>query len=176
MPTISFLLYSDLDECSTKQHNCQFLCVNTIGGFTCKCPPGFTQHHSACIGKERHTHTQISALSMTDGVLKAVIMSPLCSVNLWCHQPHLSRSSRSIKPKRIRFNTLCKMDYWLLLSDFAPTWMIMNLVKKIKPYKCHCMKAKMKLLKTRTSVIDKLDAAKHTNLSTCLSLNHSVKR
>ncbi|KAJ6664070.1 hypothetical protein lerEdw1_008285 [Lerista edwardsae] len=40
---------SDLDECATKQHNCQFLCVNTIGGFTCKCPPGFTQHHSACI-------------------------------------------------------------------------------------------------------------------------------
>ncbi|KAH0619971.1 hypothetical protein JD844_014452 [Phrynosoma platyrhinos] len=40
---------ADLDECATKQHNCQFLCVNTIGGFTCKCPPGFTQHHSACI-------------------------------------------------------------------------------------------------------------------------------
>ncbi|KAG2471441.1 FBN1 protein, partial [Polypterus senegalus] len=39
----------DLDECSTKQHNCQFLCVNTIGGFTCKCPPGFTQHHTSCI-------------------------------------------------------------------------------------------------------------------------------
>ncbi|KAG7270043.1 hypothetical protein CRUP_036870 [Coryphaenoides rupestris] len=39
----------DLDECSSKQHNCQFLCVNTIGGFTCKCPPGFTQHHTACI-------------------------------------------------------------------------------------------------------------------------------
>uniref|UniRef100_A0A672VB37 Fibrillin-1 n=1 Tax=Strigops habroptila TaxID=2489341 RepID=A0A672VB37_STRHB len=38
-----------LDECATKQHNCQFLCVNTIGGFTCKCPPGFTQHHTACI-------------------------------------------------------------------------------------------------------------------------------
>lgn len=42
---------ADLDECATKQHNCQFLCVNTIGGFTCKCPPGFTQHHTACIGK-----------------------------------------------------------------------------------------------------------------------------
>lgn len=41
----------DLDECATKQHNCQFLCVNTIGSFTCKCPPGFTQHHTACIGK-----------------------------------------------------------------------------------------------------------------------------
>uniref|UniRef100_A0A8C8RUV9 Fibrillin-2 n=1 Tax=Pelusios castaneus TaxID=367368 RepID=A0A8C8RUV9_9SAUR len=43
------LLLSDLDECQTKQHNCQFLCVNTLGGFTCKCPPGFTQHHTACI-------------------------------------------------------------------------------------------------------------------------------
>ncbi|MDN0705599.1 hypothetical protein FCX65_25480, partial [Escherichia coli] len=43
----------DLDECATKQHNCQFLCVNTIGSFTCKCPPGFTQHHTACIGKWR---------------------------------------------------------------------------------------------------------------------------
>lgn len=42
---------SDVDECSTKQHNCQFHCVNTIGGFTCKCPTGFTQHQTACIGK-----------------------------------------------------------------------------------------------------------------------------
>lgn len=45
------LLALDLDECSTKQHNCQFLCVNIIGGFNCKCPPGFTQHHSSCIGE-----------------------------------------------------------------------------------------------------------------------------
>lgn len=51
-----FACFLDLDECATKQHNCQFLCVNTIGGFTCKCPPGFTQHHTACIGKwcEKH--------------------------------------------------------------------------------------------------------------------------
>lgn len=51
---------ADLDECQTKQHNCQFLCVNTIGGFTCKCPPGFTQHHTACIGTNltpTNTHT-----------------------------------------------------------------------------------------------------------------------
>uniref|UniRef100_A0A8C2I4K8 Fibrillin 1 n=1 Tax=Cyprinus carpio TaxID=7962 RepID=A0A8C2I4K8_CYPCA len=45
----------DLDECATKQHNCQFLCVNTIGGFTCKCPPGFTQHHTACIDNNECT-------------------------------------------------------------------------------------------------------------------------
>lgn len=49
----SFL--SDLDECATKQHNCQFLCVNTIGGFSCRCPPGFTQHQSACIGRYQGT-------------------------------------------------------------------------------------------------------------------------
>lgn len=48
---LSDFSFLDLDECSTKQHNCQFLCVNTIGGFTCKCPPGFTQHHTACIGE-----------------------------------------------------------------------------------------------------------------------------
>lgn len=49
MPILHF--FTDLDECATKQHNCQFLCVNTIGSFTCKCPPGFTQHHTACIGE-----------------------------------------------------------------------------------------------------------------------------
>lgn len=49
--TLISLSLLDLDECSTKQHNCQFLCVNTIGGFTCKCPPGFSQHHTACIGE-----------------------------------------------------------------------------------------------------------------------------
>lgn len=49
------LVALDLDECSTKQHNCQFLCVNIIGGFNCKCPPGFTQHHSSCIGEYRHS-------------------------------------------------------------------------------------------------------------------------
>lgn len=50
---IGFSFIADLDECQTKQHNCQFLCVNTLGGFTCKCPPGFTQHHTACIGKTK---------------------------------------------------------------------------------------------------------------------------
>ncbi|MEQ2193535.1 hypothetical protein XENOCAPTIV_002402 [Xenoophorus captivus] len=45
----------DLDECSTKQHNCQFLCVNTIGGFSCKCPAGFTQHQTACIDNNECT-------------------------------------------------------------------------------------------------------------------------
>lgn len=48
---LSSLLSEDLDECATKQHNCQFLCVNTIGGFTCKCPAGFSQHQTACIGE-----------------------------------------------------------------------------------------------------------------------------
>ncbi|MEJ1281881.1 hypothetical protein NN561_012832 [Cricetulus griseus] len=42
----------DLDECTSRQHNCQFLCVNTIGTFTCRCPPGFTQHHQACFDNE----------------------------------------------------------------------------------------------------------------------------
>uniref|UniRef100_A0A673VN86 Fibrillin 3 n=1 Tax=Suricata suricatta TaxID=37032 RepID=A0A673VN86_SURSU len=45
---------ADLDECSTRNHNCQFFCVNTVGSFTCHCPPGFTQHHQACLGESPH--------------------------------------------------------------------------------------------------------------------------
>nr|KAF6400974.1 fibrillin 3 [Rousettus aegyptiacus] len=43
---------TDLDECTSRQHNCQFFCVNTIGAFTCRCPPGFTQHHQACFDND----------------------------------------------------------------------------------------------------------------------------
>lgn len=49
-PTGTFCV-TDLDECSSRQHNCQFFCVNTIGAFTCRCPPGFTQRHQACFGE-----------------------------------------------------------------------------------------------------------------------------
>lgn len=45
------LCAADVDECSSRQHNCQFFCVNTIGAFTCRCPPGFTQRHQACFGE-----------------------------------------------------------------------------------------------------------------------------
>lgn len=45
---------TDLDECTSRQHNCQFFCVNTIGAFTCRCPPGFTQRHLACFGESPH--------------------------------------------------------------------------------------------------------------------------
>lgn len=51
-----FLCFEDLDECQLKRHNCQFMCINTIGGFACKCPPGFTQHHTACMGKQIDKH------------------------------------------------------------------------------------------------------------------------
>lgn len=36
-------LSTDVDECSTKQHNCQYLCINTVGSFKCECPHGFVQ-------------------------------------------------------------------------------------------------------------------------------------
>lgn len=32
-----------MDECSTKRHNCQYVCQNTVGSFKCQCPHGFVQ-------------------------------------------------------------------------------------------------------------------------------------
>lgn len=51
---------ADLDECSSRQHNCQFFCANTIGSFTCHCPPGFTRHHQACLGESPRPSPQLA--------------------------------------------------------------------------------------------------------------------
>ena len=32
---------ADVDECNKNNGGCQFTCVNTIGGFSCVCDPGY---------------------------------------------------------------------------------------------------------------------------------------
>ena len=43
----------DVDECEAGLHECQQLCVNTAGGFSCECNPGFELNDdgSTCSGK-----------------------------------------------------------------------------------------------------------------------------
>ena len=49
----SDVLFSDVDECSLGEHNCDAnaACVNEDGSFTCKCISGFTGTGQQCKGK-----------------------------------------------------------------------------------------------------------------------------
>ena len=47
------LIFSiDVDECSEGSHNCDQICTNTDGSFTCSCEPGFklSTDRKSCIG------------------------------------------------------------------------------------------------------------------------------
>ena len=43
----------DIDECEAGLHECQQLCVNTVGGFRCECNSGYEldDDGSTCSGK-----------------------------------------------------------------------------------------------------------------------------
>jgi len=53
---IYLMLFLDLDECSSNEHNCsaEAVCVNTVGSYTCRCADGFEGNGTVCIG-EYHT-------------------------------------------------------------------------------------------------------------------------
>ena len=39
----------DIDECLKKTHNCQQICVNTLGSFYCQCSAGFEEQNKKCV-------------------------------------------------------------------------------------------------------------------------------
>ena len=43
----------DIDECSTRSHNCSInrVCANTNGSFLCQCGNGYSGNETACYGK-----------------------------------------------------------------------------------------------------------------------------
>ena len=50
-----FLLYEDLDECTSQTHDCPAngLCTNVEGSFQCECQSGFTGDGKTCDGRPR---------------------------------------------------------------------------------------------------------------------------
>jgi len=42
LPTVVYLVVTDIDECAQTHKPCNQTCTNTIGSFTCFCNPGYT--------------------------------------------------------------------------------------------------------------------------------------
>ena len=38
---LCYIFFSDIDECKTLSHGCQLNCSNTVGSFSCYCPPTY---------------------------------------------------------------------------------------------------------------------------------------
>ena len=70
--TNPFLLFSDIDECSTGAFKCRVHteCVNTIGAYTCKCKRGFYSNGPHCLGKNFQVCTCSSQLYLKEGKYK----------------------------------------------------------------------------------------------------------
>ena len=49
-----FFSYTDVDECSRFLHDCQQICVNTLGSYNCSCNDGFILQNDtqSCVGKK----------------------------------------------------------------------------------------------------------------------------
>ena len=47
---------SDIDECDDDSHDCQQLCINTIGSYECACEPGYFLKFDGkgCLGTRAH--------------------------------------------------------------------------------------------------------------------------
>ena len=44
-------LPSDMDECLADTDNCDHVCINTVGSFTCSCGPAYLGTGNDCRGK-----------------------------------------------------------------------------------------------------------------------------
>lgn len=49
---IKIHFYIDIDECSDGSHDCEQMCINTPGSFTCSCDEGYEalKNGRSCVG------------------------------------------------------------------------------------------------------------------------------
>lgn len=48
-----FFVLVDINECTTEEHGCEQMCVNTVGSYFCMCRDGYFlyQDERTCLGK-----------------------------------------------------------------------------------------------------------------------------
>ena len=62
-------MFSDIDECTRDEHDCNQLCINTVGSYECMCRDGYFLHQDGktCLGKlqkvlfQRYLHWKLEA-------------------------------------------------------------------------------------------------------------------
>ncbi|XP_071478891.1 bone morphogenetic protein 1 homolog [Diadema antillarum] len=55
--------FADVDECEDSNGNCQHICTNTLGSYTCSCQNGFTLHENQHDCKESGCRREIQSTS-----------------------------------------------------------------------------------------------------------------
>ena len=106
----------DIDECSTGDHRCEHECVNTLGSFSCVCPPGFVQLGDRCVdadecveqpvSKNKHYFLWLTVLKVTFLVphLEGLVSS---SGNVQEHPGELQVRMPTRIPPRRHWDFLC---------------------------------------------------------------------
>lgn len=55
----NFTFYIDIDECSEGSHDCEQMCINTHGSYTCSCDEGYEALNNgrSCVGMQNKCST-----------------------------------------------------------------------------------------------------------------------
>ncbi|XP_038060664.1 bone morphogenetic protein 1 homolog isoform X1 [Patiria miniata] len=76
-PGFFAMFFADIDECEKNNGDCQHVCVNTLGSYTCSCRNGFTLHEnghdckeSGCRHDIRSSHGEITSPNYPDNYPK----------------------------------------------------------------------------------------------------------
>lgn len=58
--------HSDIDECASNLHDCQQICINTVGGYNCSCQDGYLLQEGGlkCAGNSSSTAVLLKSISL----------------------------------------------------------------------------------------------------------------
>ena len=56
------ILFVDVDECQTDEHNCNQTCTNTLGSFECSCRAGYSLQDDGVMCEGMHAFIAIRCI------------------------------------------------------------------------------------------------------------------